>query len=189
MSARVRRVLSVWIVLTAVVACAETADRSKMLTHPLNVVGPAESKHAGSSTAVDHSKALTHPLNVVGPAEKASASSPVATEVSVRLTQEGGTKAVSLAVGQKLAVMVAGNPSTGYQWELTGPVAGAALVQEGRGEFVAGATDLVGAPGEYRFVFKAAGHGTTSISLKYVRPWEQNKPPAATATVSVTVTK
>jgi predicted secreted protein len=55
--------------------------------------------------------------------------------------------------------------------------------------FEAGAPDLVGAPGEYRFTFKAVGLGMTGVGMKYVRPWEQDKPPAATAAVSVTVTE
>ncbi len=146
---------------------------------------------AGFSAAVcaetaDRSKAMTHPLNVVGPAEKPSGADE---SVTVRLSQEGGTQSAALAVGQKLTVAIAGNPSTGYQWELSEPVAGAVLEQEGRPTFVAAAGNLVGAPGEYRFVFKAVGEGTTTIGLKYVRPWEQDAAPAATATVHVTVSR
>ena len=165
--------------------CAETADRSKALTHPLNVVGHAEpARHVAGSA--EHSKALTEPVNVVGPAEQQP---PAGGNVDVRLSQEGGTQSAALTVGQKLTVAIAGNPSTGYQWELSEPVAGAVLEQEGSPIFVAAAGNLVGAPGEYRFVFKAVGEGTTTIGLKYVRPWEQEAAPAATATVHVTVSR
>lgn len=125
----------------------------------------------------------------VGPVHNPPAGSVVAEPVVVRLTQAGGSQSVTLAKGRTLVVVIAGNPSTGYQWELAGFVAGAILEQKGRVEFVAGAPDLVGAPGEYRFAFKAIGPGATSVGLKYVRPWEQGKPPAATATVNVTVTE
>ena len=125
----------------------------------------------------------------VGPVHNPPAGSAVAEPVVVRLAQDGGYRSVSLAKDRTLVVVIAGNPSTGYQWELNGSVDGAVLVQEGRVEFVAGAPDLVGAPGEYRFVFKTRGPGMTSVGLKYVRPWEQGKSPAATATVNVTVTE
>jgi inhibitor of cysteine peptidase len=125
----------------------------------------------------------------VGPVHKPPAGSAAAESVVVRLTQDGGSQSVALAKGRTLLVAIAGNPSTGYQWELTGPVDGAVLTQKGRGEFMAGAPELVGAPGEYRFTFKAMGLGTTAVGLKYVRPWEKDKPPAATATVNVTVTE
>lgn len=125
----------------------------------------------------------------VGPVHNPAAGSVAAESVVVRLSQDGGSQSVSLAKGQTLVVAIAGNPSTGYQWELTGTVNGGVIAQEGRVQFVAGAPDLVGAPGEYRFVFKATGPGMTALGLKYVRPWEQQKTPAATATVSVTVTE
>ena len=125
----------------------------------------------------------------VGPVHHPAAGSIAAEPVVVRLTQDGGSQSATLAKGRTLVVAIAGNPSTGYQWELTGFVAGAILEQKGRVEFVAGAPDLVGAPGEYRFTFKAMGPGATAVGMKYVRPWEQGKPPAATATVNVTVTE
>jgi inhibitor of cysteine peptidase len=185
MRARMLVVLSMGLILVAAAVYAETPDRSKVLTHPVNVVGPAKpAQHAAG--AADRSQVLTHPLNVVGPAEEKVH---VAEAVEVRLPKEGGTQSATLAVGQKLVVAIAGNPSTGYEWELTGPVAGAVLEQEGRVTFVAGATDIVGAPGEYRFAFKATGPGMTAVGIKYVRPWEQNVAPAATATVHVTVSK
>jgi inhibitor of cysteine peptidase len=109
--------------------------------------------------------------------------------VVVRFTQDGGSQSAALSKGRTLVVIIAGNPTTGYEWELTDTVNSAVLEQEGRVEFVDGAQDLMGAPGEYRFVFKAMAPGMTAIGLKYVRPWEQDKPPAATATVNVTVTE
>ena len=125
----------------------------------------------------------------VGPVHNPPAGAAAAEAVVVKLTQDGGSQSVSLAKGRTLVVAIAGNPSTGYQWELTGSVNGAVLAQEGRAEFVAGASDGVGTPGEFRFTFKTVGPGMTGLGMKYVRPWEQDKPPAATATVNVTVTE
>jgi len=125
----------------------------------------------------------------VGPVHKPPAGSVAMESVVVRLTQDGGSQSVALAKGRTLVVVIAGNPSTGYQWALTGPVDGAVLAQDGRVEFVAGDPDLVGAPGEYRVTFKAIGPGMTGIGMKYVRPWEQDVAPAAKATVNVTVTE
>lgn len=123
----------------------------------------------------------------VGFVHNLPAGSVIAEPVVVQLTQDGGSQSVTLAKGRTLVVAVAGNPSTGYQWEMTAAVDGVVLRQEGRAEFMASASDLVGAPGEYRVSFRAMGPGTATVGLKYVRPWEQDKAPAATATVNVTV--
>jgi inhibitor of cysteine peptidase len=163
-------------------------------------VGPVQNPPAGSAPAgkvtnvgpVRHPPAETIAAEKAideGPVEYTPAGSEIAESLEVRLTQEGGSRSGALVRGQNLAVFIAGNPSTGYQWELTGPVDAAVLEQEGRAEFVAGAPDLAGAPGEYQFVFKAVGLGTTVVGFKYVRPWEKDNPPAATASVNVTVTE
>ena len=144
-------------------------------------VGPVQNPPAGSIAA---EKAID-----VDPVQNPPAGSVAAESVVVRLTQDGGSRSGALAKGRTLIVLIAGNPSTGYQWELTGPVDGAVLEQVGRAEFVAGVQELAGAPGEYQFVFKAMGLGATAVGLKYVRSWEKDKPPAATATVNVTVTE
>jgi inhibitor of cysteine peptidase len=125
----------------------------------------------------------------VSPIQKLPDGSVTPEPVEVRLTQDGGSQSVSLTKGRSLVVIIAGNPSTGYRWELAGSVKGTVLSLEMPVEFVAGATELVGAPGEYRFTFKAVRIGATLVSLKYVRPWEKDTPPTATATVNVTVTE
>ena len=144
-------------------------------------VGPVQNAPAGTVAA---EKAID-----VGPVQNTPAGSGTAESVEVRLTQDGGSRSGSFAKGRTLVVIIAGNPTTGYQWELTGPVDGTVLEQVGRVEFVAGTQDLVGAPGEYHFVFKAVGLGTTAVGFKYFKPWEKDKPPAVTATVNVTVTE
>ena len=125
----------------------------------------------------------------VGPVHHPAAGSEVATPVTVQLTKEGGSVSATVAKGRTLTVIIAGNPTTGYEWELASPVDGAVLEEEGRVEYVVGSTDRVGAPGMYRFSFKTKAPGVAAVSLKYVRPWEKGQRPEATATVNVTVTE
>ena len=124
-----------------------------------------------------------------GPVHNPPAGSAAAEPVVVRLDGAGECPSVSVAKGRVLIVVIVGNPSTGYQWELNGRVDGVVLTQEGRAEFVAAESDMVGVPGEYRFTFRAAGAGATVVGFKYVRPWEQGRSPAKAASVSVTVTE
>lgn len=134
-------------------------------------------------------RAAVEKVTNVGPTHKFPIESDATEPVEMRLTQDGGLRSVALAKGRTLVVVIAGNPSTGYRWELADSVKGAVLSQDEHVEFVAGRSDLVGAPGEYRFTFKAVGLGKTTVSLKYIRPWEKNTPAAATATIHVTVTE
>jgi len=99
---------------------------------------------------------------------------------------------VDLLVGQRLELVVAGNPTTGYVWKSVAVPEG--LDQVGEPQYVQDPADgpggqrRVGVGGRFIFTFVAAKPLEGVVRLAYARPWEKDKPPAQTAEVRVRVT-
>lgn len=97
---------------------------------------------------------------------------------------QAGT-AVALQVGERLAVALEGNPTTGYTWSVAAADP-AILKQLGEPEFQP-ASSALGAGGMQTIRFAATGVGTTPLKLIYARPFEPDTPPLATFEVQVRV--
>jgi inhibitor of cysteine peptidase len=97
------------------------------------------------------------------------------------------TSPVDVKVDDKFTISLEANPSTGYSWELTGPLDDKVVVQLGS-DHQPGQGTGVGVPGQQLFRFQAVGQGTATIDLQYVRPWETSVPPAKTSEFTVNVT-
>jgi inhibitor of cysteine peptidase len=95
---------------------------------------------------------------------------------------------VSLGVGDRATLELEANPTTGYQWELaTEP--DAAVVSVVSDTYTASTTDsgMVGAGGTQRIVIQGVAAGSTTLELRYVRPWETDGAAAQTASFDITV--
>jgi len=114
---------------------------------------------------------VAHPSSHLGPAE-------------VVVDQRDGGKTVSLHRGDRLIVILPGNPSTGFGWAFASGD-NHVLVQQGEPEFTRDSKAL-GAGGRYRFSFVAAANGEVPLRLVYRRPFE-TKAPATTFEVTVEV--
>ena len=97
------------------------------------------------------------------------------------------TSPVDVQVGDKFTISLEANPSTGYSWELTGPLDDKVVVELGS-DHQPGQGTGVGVPGQQLFRFQGVGKGTATIGLQYVRPWENGVPPAKTSEFTVNVT-
>jgi inhibitor of cysteine peptidase len=94
---------------------------------------------------------------------------------------------VGLTVGDALELVLEGNASTGYTWDI-GFIDSVVLHSLGDPEYAeAEATDTVGEPGHYTFHFSAAGEGQVELVMIYHRPLEPNVPPLKTFQLRVTV--
>jgi predicted secreted protein len=91
---------------------------------------------------------------------------------------------VAVKAGQTFTLRLRSNPTTGYIWQLAEPLNEHIICFIGQ-EYRMDKTDLVGAGGTEIWTFRAVGAGETRISLKYVRPWEQNIAPAETVAFKV----
>jgi inhibitor of cysteine peptidase len=97
---------------------------------------------------------------------------------------ENGSR-VTLEVGQTLVLSLASNPTTGYQWEIT--ELNQAILQETDHEYQADQPALAGSGGKEIWRFQAQASGTTTLSLGYRRPWEENVEPIETFSLEVVV--
>lgn len=106
----------------------------------------------------------------------------------LRLTDADNGKSFSVKPGDTIEVVIAGNPTTGYDWNVVLDDASAALVRQvGDPMYAADSNDenLVGGGGTYTFTFEALKSGEASLDLAYARAWEDVDP---IQTFSVTVT-
>lgn len=96
----------------------------------------------------------------------------------LKLGEDEAGQTFFLPVGSGFAVVLTGNPSTGYLWEVT-PFPEALLKQTGYifDPHPAPAT-MVGVGGRFTFRFQAVGPGVTRLEFRYRRPWEKDVPPA-----------
>ncbi len=93
---------------------------------------------------------------------------------------------VQLKVGGRATIELEANPSTGYQWE---PAAApdTAVYRIVSDTYRAPDTSRVGAAGTQLIVVEGVAPGTATLTLDYVRPWEDGVAPAETAEFAITV--
>lgn len=86
---------------------------------------------------------------------------------------------IEAKVGQSFTLKLDSNPTTGYRWQLNGSLDEKVIkLLDSRYEVREG--HLIGGGGEEIWTFRVVGQGTANISLKYIRPWEKDLPPAKT---------
>ncbi len=101
------------------------------------------------------------------------------------LSEQDEGSVVHLQMGDTLVVTLAGNPSTGYTWEVM-PADQAVVSLQGEPEFKA-ESDLLGAAGKISLKFKAVAEGQQALTLAYRRPVEKDVAPEKTVTFTVVV--
>ena len=77
--------------------------------------------------------------------------------------------AIQVAVGEEFALELAGNPTTGYMWQINADSRHLELLGQ---KFEAGGAG-VGAGGREVFHFRALAAGDTEIACEYRRPWDK----------------
>ena len=93
----------------------------------------------------------------------------------VQLSEKDNDRDVFLQVGDSLEIVLEGNPTTGYMWDL-GPWDRRVLEQVGEYDYKP-TSDAMGSGGLYTFTFKAVGDGKTDLKWSYARPFEKNATP------------
>lgn len=96
------------------------------------------------------------------------------------------SKPIVLETGDEFTITLDANATTGYQWQLA-EKPDASVVKKVSEEYKPEDVNRAGAGGKDVWTFKAVGKGDTSISLIYVRSWEEDKPPSDAKLFSVTV--
>ncbi len=107
----------------------------------------------------------------------------------LKLTEADSGKTLDVKTGDTIEVVIAGNPTTGYEWTAAlDPASSALLEQVGEPTYTPDSTDqmLVGSGGTYLFKFKAMKSGQATLKLVYARSFENVEPiQTFTATVNI----
>ena len=90
---------------------------------------------------------------------------------------------ITVSNGDTFVIALDANPSTGYSWEADAN----ADVEFVKSKQVQGSSNAVGAPGTQQLTFKAVKAGSSTLTLNYLRPFEQGVPPVRSEEFDVTV--
>jgi inhibitor of cysteine peptidase len=102
------------------------------------------------------------------------------------------SKQVEVNVGDSFTAILCSNPSTGFQWSETATISDQSVLEqtghklvppEGKG----GGPPAPGTPGQEEWTFKALKKGTSTVSIKYSRPWEGGEKGVWTFNLTVAV--
>ena len=93
---------------------------------------------------------------------------------------------IKVSPGEKFVIVIASNPTTGFSWKIAKPI-NENVIKLLNSEYIPARSGLIGAGGKEVWTFVAVAAGETSISLKYVRPWEKEKSAESEAIYTVIV--
>ncbi len=105
--------------------------------------------------------------------------------MTLRLTHADSGSTITLHPGEKLEIVLQGNPTTGYTWEVK-PGSEALLKQKGEPEFTPDSKAL-GAEGRMTFRFDVVAVGKGSLVLLYRRTFEPEARPLRTFGIRIVV--
>lgn len=94
----------------------------------------------------------------------------------IKAGEDMNSDSITLEKGQQLVVSLKGNPTTGYNWELS-EFDPAVIKQVGEAEYKSDSM-LIGSGGVLTFTFEALQTGKTNLKLIYHRSFETDVPPA-----------
>jgi len=101
-------------------------------------------------------------------------------------TQNPASTKIEVRVGENAVITLEANHTTGYSWQLARQV-DKDMLEFVNTKYVASNTGLIGSGGKEVWTFKTLKAGQTEVFLKYVQPWEKDKPPAREATFVIMV--
>jgi predicted secreted protein len=104
----------------------------------------------------------------------------------MKLHENDSGKIVEILVGDDLEVVLPGNPTTGYVWEVSS--LDSTVLKLDKSDFVAN-DKAVGSGGMEIIKLHAIAEGTSVVRLIFHRPFERNVPPLKTFSVTVIIKK
>jgi inhibitor of cysteine peptidase len=104
-----------------------------------------------------------------------SAPSSSSTSSSVK-TYTKADKNITVKVGQEFAIVLDSNPSTGYTWNITGPLSPAVAKVSNTYTANPNPQNLAGSGGKDTWVFKGVSAGDALIQMEYLPPGTGGQP-------------
>ena len=109
----------------------------------------------------------------------------------IALTEADDGASFTVAVGDTVAITLAGNPTTGYAWESDMSEEDASLLNMVGDEPAYTPDDVdpevVGSGGVYTFTYEAVAPGQVELKLKYWRSFEPETEPIQTFSADLTI--
>jgi inhibitor of cysteine peptidase len=102
-------------------------------------------------------------------------------------SQKNISKEIAVSAGDSFKVSLESNPTTGFSWPEQAQVNDTAVLKQMNHEYVEPDSELMGAPGQEVWTFKALKKGTATISMEYSRTWEGGEKAEWTFVLAVTV--
>jgi len=122
-------------------------------------------------------------LGCVGLAISGCSSAMSAPSSPVTVHEADAGKTISLVVAQELDVHLPYTAGTGYSWSASPSPS----LLKYSGSSTTQRAQIPGSAGEQRLAFIATAPGTETLNLVYARPWEKDKAPAKSFTLTVTI--
>ena len=104
---------------------------------------------------------------------------------ALELTVKDNGRRLSVPAGEAITIVLAGNPTTGYAWEVA-DLDRTVLLPDPEPAYLPDST-LTGSGGRYTFRLLPLSSGMSRLKLQYRRAWEKELPPLETFSVEVVV--
>jgi len=101
---------------------------------------------------------------------------------SACIDEAASGRTLAVEQNQMFEICLRENPTTGYRWSFAADGAPVAVLID---DSFQTDSDRPGAGGIHRWRFRAAGPGSTTITLLYQRPWEQGVQPERIFTLAI----
>ena len=105
-------------------------------------------------------------------------------DTPMRFSIQDSGKTVETCVGEELELVLEGNPTTGYAWDVV--TFDSNILKQGKSDFWPG-SGLIGAGGNEVIRFQAVAAGETVVKLVHHRPFDKKEPPLRTFELTVRV--
>ena len=105
---------------------------------------------------------------------------------TMKLSENDSGKTVEIGVGDEMEVILPGNPTTGYLWEVSSLDSN--VLRLGKADFLA-SDKAIGSGGMEIIMLHAIAAGESEVKLIFHRPFEHNMAPLKTFEVTVIIKK
>lgn len=102
----------------------------------------------------------------------------------MKLTENDSGKTFEINVGDDLEIVLSGNPTTGYVWEVSS--LDSDLLKQNKSDFLA-IDKAIGGGGMEIIKLHAISQGTSEVRLIFHRPFERNVPPVTVFSATVVI--
>ena len=105
--------------------------------------------------------------------------------VTRKFNETDSGRSIELHIGDRLEILLPGNPTTGYQWNIE--TQETIILQPTGGPEYKPSDNLVGGGGLFIFRFEAIKTGGVNLKLGYSQPFERSQKPSQTFELTIII--